>query len=183
MKNLFVFFVLFLIGSLGFAQIESYTIESSKTYDDGTKTSYVVLEGNITPKLRSCFEKEVKQIDAIQMFRFYDSENARKFMITASADFSEQELESMIQRANNAYENLRQQTKSKVNASELNIMLFELATVDMIDEENVKHKLLEFDFIQYVAFGNNDELKIGTLKNTSEVEVLDALNAIGIEVQ
>ncbi|MDA3911125.1 MAG: hypothetical protein PF448_07200 [Bacteroidales bacterium] len=182
MKNLFVFLGLLLIGSFGFAQIESYNIESSKTYDDGTKTSYLILEGNVTPQVRSCFEKEVKQIDAIQMFRFYDSGNPGKCMFTASVDFSEQELESMIQRANNAYNNSKQ--KSKVSAQELDIMFFELVSQgDMIDEEKVKQKLLEYDFIQYVAFGNNSECKIGALKNTSEADVLDALNAVGVEVR
>ncbi|MEA1874441.1 MAG: hypothetical protein U9N51_08455 [Bacteroidota bacterium] len=182
MKNLLVFSVLFLIGSLGFSQIENYTIESSKTYDDGTKTSYLFLDGNISPQVRSCFEKEVKQIDAIKMFRFYDSEIPGKCMITSTVNFSEQDIESMIQRANTAFNDFMQE--KKVNVKKFDILIFELALQsNKIDNDKAKNELLEYDFIQYVAFGNESECKLGVLKNTSETDVIDALNTVGIQVR
>ncbi len=182
MKNLMVFLGLLLIGSLGFAQIESYNIESSKTYDDGTKTAYLSLEGDFTQQLRACFEEEIKHTEAIQMFRFYDSGNPGKCMITSSVDFTIEALESLIQKVNSAFEKSVKQ--SKVNISEFDILLFEsYSNKSNFDEEVAKKDLLKYEFIKYVAFGMNSEFKIGVLKNTSEENVLNALHAVGLDVK
>lgn len=103
-------------------------------------------------------------------------------MFTASVDFSEQDIEELIDRTNTSFGNLNQ--KSKANSQELDILLFELSANDRyFDKEDVKANLLTYNFIKYVAFGNDAELKIGALENTPEADVLDALNAVGIEVR
>jgi len=182
MKKIVVFFSLFLIGSFGFSQIEGYNIESSKTYDNATKTFYASLDGNITHEVRACFEKAVKHNELIEMFRFYDAESSEKFMITASVDFTNQDLENLIQTANSSFEESVQ--ASKVNTMELDILLFEIDNQKTtLDFDKLKHDLLAYDFIHYVAFGNNSECKIGVNKQTSEKEVIKAFDAVGLVLQ
>lgn len=84
MKRLFLFIVLISINSILWAQVEIKKIDAEKVYDNGTKTTYVVLNEVISQEIMPVIERVVIADENIVLFSFYDGNDFSKCMYTCS---------------------------------------------------------------------------------------------------
>jgi hypothetical protein len=78
------------------AQIKSFTVVGSKTYDDGTITAYLSLEVDIDADLADIVTAEIKSNPDFKNFSFYSRPDFTKLMYTADRSVTEQMVVDLI---------------------------------------------------------------------------------------
>lgn len=164
----------------GFAQLVSYNIDASKTYENGTKTVYLTLEGEITNQVRSEFERECKTRSSVSMFRYYDAENPAKCMFTADESFDDAELDQIVSNVNASFEYVEEPGQDKRNTEYKKFQLI------IPEGEEVRraaiNKLMSYDFIDYASFGEGNICKLGVRENTDLKDIQKAFQAAGLNL-
>lgn len=89
MKKLFLFIVLISINSILWAQVEIKKIEAEKEYDNGTKTTYVVLNEEVNQELMPVIERVIVADENIALFSFYDGSDFSKCMYTCDIEIED----------------------------------------------------------------------------------------------
>ncbi|MGM0626075.1 MAG: hypothetical protein ACQES0_09365 [Bacteroidota bacterium] len=164
----------------GSAQLVSYNIDASKTYENGTKTVYLTLEGEITGQLRSEFEREFKTRSSVSMFRYYDAENPAKCMYTADESFGETELDQIISNVNASLEYVDEPRQDRRNTE---YKKYQLVIPEGKEARRTAIKLLmSFDYIDYASFGEGNICKLGVRKNTDMKDIQKAFKAAGLNL-
>lgn len=92
MKKTFILVILLVAGFFVQAQVLSYGIDASKSYDNNTKTVYLSLEGFYTETQARFIEKEILLIPEIKHFSFYDQSNSKKCMYSSDVSFDDTEI-------------------------------------------------------------------------------------------
>jgi len=90
MKKLFFVTVAMLSVIYLSAQVKSFSISSSKTYDNNTRTSYLVLDADLDEELALIIEKDLERHPDISKFSFYAKPNLSKCMFTTNISIDEQ---------------------------------------------------------------------------------------------
>ncbi len=90
MKKLFFVTVAMLSVIYLSAQVKSFSISSSKTYENNTRTSYLVLDADLYEELALIIEKDLERHPYISKFSFYAKPNLSKCMFTTNISIDEQ---------------------------------------------------------------------------------------------
>jgi len=90
MKKLYLFTITLLSVVYLSAQVKDFTIVSSKTYENNTRTSYLTLDANLDDDTAILIEKELEQHPDISRFSFYAKPNLSKCMFTTNISLDEQ---------------------------------------------------------------------------------------------
>lgn len=96
MKNFLMSAFFLFVVSISYGQVKSYTIDASKTYDDGTRTSYLTLEADLEADLIKVIEIELGNHPDIMKFSFFDKSDYRKCMFESSAKITEEMVIEMF---------------------------------------------------------------------------------------
>lgn len=96
MKRIFLLTIIVLSVIGVHAQIKSFEIAASKVYDNNTRTSYLVLSGDIDEEYAQIVAKELESNEGIQKFSFYDSSDLMKCMFTSDMSVTEAMVVDMI---------------------------------------------------------------------------------------
>ena len=96
MKRIFLLTIIVLSVIGVHAQIKSFEIAASKVYENNTRTSYLVLSGNIDEEYAQIIVKELESNEEIQKFSFYDSSDLMKCMFTSDKSVTEAMIVDMI---------------------------------------------------------------------------------------
>ena len=96
MKKVILFFVMAVYAMTLFSQVNSFKIDASKTYEDGKKTSYLTLCGQIDVDDTILVEEELESLPGVYKFSFYNSKDLSKCMFTSDLSIDEALIVDMI---------------------------------------------------------------------------------------
>lgn len=183
MKKLVALVAFLMFGLFAMSQIDSFTIESSKTYDDGTKIMYLSLDGNISMEIRSLFEKELKHISDVKMFRYYNNQVPEKCMLKVAVSFTDGNLQQVIDDVNASYSPEFGEAKAFSEKNDAEYYKYPLLNdLSELDRKAIKTEILNKQFVINFSFGNQ-ECKIGVKRGTSEAETIQALESAGLHLE
>ncbi len=90
MKKIFLMTITLLSVVYLNAQVKSFDVISSKTYENNTRTSYIHLDADLDAETAIIIEKELEQHPDISRFSFYAKPNLSKCMFTTNISVDEQ---------------------------------------------------------------------------------------------
>ncbi len=95
MKRILLLTVMSLLVVSSFAQIKSFTIDASKVYDNGTRTAYLTLEGDLDEEIIQVIETELLKHPEIVKFSF-DKSDLHRLMFESQSELTEEMVVGMI---------------------------------------------------------------------------------------
>ncbi len=183
MKRFVTLATFLMIGHFAMSQIDSFTIESSKTYDDGTKIMYLNLDGNISMEIRSLFERELKHTSDVKMFRYYNNQAPEKCMLKVAVNFTDEDLQQVIDDVNASYSPKLEEAKAFSEKNDAEYYKYPLLNdLSEMDQKAIKTEILKKQFVVNFSFGNQ-ECKIGVKQGTSESEIIQTLESVGLHIE
>ena len=96
MKNLMIIGLCLLSTLIMHGQVTNIDIISSKTYENQKSTNYYNISGFIPAYLIENLSVHIESHPDVEKFSFYDNNNLRKCMCTASCNFNEEILIDLI---------------------------------------------------------------------------------------
>ncbi len=100
MKNGIIHIVLVLTGCVfatGLtAQVDSYTVKASKTYENKTKTVYLNLNADLDAETADMIESALESQSGIHKFSFYAAPDYQECMFTVNAGVHEDEIIALM---------------------------------------------------------------------------------------
>jgi hypothetical protein len=183
MRRLIVSLIILAISLPVFSQMVDYTIESQKSYDNGTKTVYLSFQGDFNEHVRAVLEREFKTRVAIKQFSFYNQNDPTKLMYTATSSFGEQELDDIIAEVNASSGGKTTAKSHNISAKRENLeyMKFHVEGVSSKEEmKRIVQKLKSYDFIEYAAFGSLTECKLAVQQGADVQDVKEAFASAGV---
>lgn len=111
-----------------FSQVESYTVDASKTYENKTQINYLTLSGNLDDESREHIQLYMDKHPDVLKFSFYSPGNKMKCMFKINMSLDN---DIMLALMNDAIYNLQE---SKVNISEDEEIKEEIETGEFIEE-------------------------------------------------
>ncbi|MEA1875205.1 MAG: hypothetical protein U9N51_12385 [Bacteroidota bacterium] len=96
MKKGILSLVVFFIATVLFAQVDSYTVAASKTYENRTKTVYLDLSAVLDAETAKMIEQGMVAQSDIHKFSFYAAPNYEKCMFTSALNVHEDEILALM---------------------------------------------------------------------------------------
>jgi hypothetical protein len=84
------------VTALLFAQVDSYTVAASKTYENRTKTVYLNLSAVLDAETAKMIEQGMEAQSDIHRFSFYAAPNYQKCMFTSALNVHEDEIMALM---------------------------------------------------------------------------------------
>jgi len=176
MKKLYLFTITLLSVVYLSAQVKDFSIVSSKTYENNTRTSYLLLDANLDDDTAILIEKELEQHPDISRFSFYAKPNLSKCMFTTNISIDEQVvvdlMNDVIYTNGNNTEIPERQFKNLAHINDFYKANFTLDIEDDYDLMNEIYRIFkESDIISDVNYKGNSSFEIYTLEEISPDEV------------
>lgn len=96
MKKGILSLVAFFIATVLFAQVDSYTVAASKTYENRTKTVYLNLSAVLDAETAELIEQGMEAQSDIHRFSFYAAPDYQKCMFTTAPNVHEDEIIALM---------------------------------------------------------------------------------------
>jgi hypothetical protein len=96
MKKGILSLVAFFVATVICAQVDSYTVAASKTYENRTKTVYLDLSAVLDAETAKIIEQGMEAQSDIHRFSFYAAPNYQKCMFTSAPNVHEDEVMALM---------------------------------------------------------------------------------------
>lgn len=175
-----------LLSSMLFSQVDSYTIEASKTYEDHTKTVYLNLVGVLDGDLAKQIEATLEAQSDIHKFSFYANPDFKKCMFTANTSVDVDEIIALINET--VYDANPPEGSQIVFANQAQYENYFKAVFDLDrqpDDEVIKYiqnTLKESDFISDVNYKGNAHFEIFAYEPLYVERVNQLLQQFDVEI-
>jgi len=185
MKKTFILVFLFLSAYIVDAQIVSYSVDASKSYDTNKKTIYLSLRGFYTDEAAIFIENEILQNPEIIQFSFYDQTNKKKCMYTADIALTEAEFVEMI---NDILENfgmgkLETDYPQTVYFENEKALKFEIVGVrDEAHRQRIIDELSDNENIISMEIGSGNVCKLVLKRNADMTLIEEYFNDLEVEI-
>lgn len=174
-----------LLSSMLFSQVDSYTIEASKTYEDHTKTVYLNLVGVLDGDLAKQIEANLEAQSDIHKFSFYAKPEYTKCMFTVDVGVNEDEIVALINEVifdAEAQINEREFVKMTQYGNYYKVS-FELNQLPA--DEILKHiyiALKESDFISDVNYLGGKRFEVYAYSQIRPIQINQLLQQFDVEI-
>jgi hypothetical protein len=184
MKKLFLLIVVSSLTVCAVAQIVSFDVVSSKTYDNNTSTYYLKLVGDFDKTMCEEIVSELESYPEIHKFSFYDKSNLMNCMFTAELSY---DAEKIVQLINDMVENPGGGVSSGFvnvweNASGFEIF-FQIDDIASDLQRRQIEEVLMKDTAILNAVVNLNDCKIIISQQLSPEYVQDILDKFGVKIR
>lgn len=169
-----------------FSQVRIGAVDASKTYDDGTRISYLTLEGVLCEDLSEIIVRDIESHPDVLKFSFYNKSNLMQCMLKSTISFDEHVIEGIINNVIAARFGRVEGSKDFKNRGILNEYNISRFSLDIVDNDLVSKIITEFKesgFISDVNYNGNYFFEVYSLGVIFPEQIESLLQKWGVIIQ
>jgi hypothetical protein len=183
MKSTFLLLFILFHAIVLFAQVESYTVDASKTYKDNSQINYLTLKGSLDDESREQILVYMdKDVDVIR-FSFYDNINPMKCMFKINESLDNDIIIKMMNEAVSQIKEIvisdipKEEFYMSVELKNAKIIYFEVSGFEDIGAfKNFAEELVQDSKIYSVEIDDSDLFKLKVDKSVNPAYIEDILS-------
>jgi len=167
------------------AQITSSKLISTKTYENQTQTSYLVLSGYIQEDFKEDLTKQIENHPDIKKFSFYDNTNIMKCMFTSNLSINENQIVDLINDIISEYSLQKIVDKNSMVEKSNSLYVLKFNILDIKNEsqkQQILNSLTNNELVFSVDINSDNVCKL-VLKEEIEIEfIVNIFEDLGLRV-